>query len=340
MHLGRSGPMSGPPTDGAARDDTGVFFANGIGDHLMVLPALRALLSVIVRPVTLFAEPYLRHLVFAELGTERDVPIQLSVVDGRNHFDPDVGRTVSGTIGRFISLNPWHSTDVDRLLAYIDPTSSVGMSREFDLWVPPVMHDHAVDRAFRVVTAIDPTLTIDGFTRPPRLSEHAMAAADDLLGTVPDGCRILAVHNETLPHKVWPAPLLAGTVADHLSSHRDSYVVVLDRGGPTRQIAHQLPRVIVPDHLPLDVALAVVSRADLFLGVDSCMLHMADLCRVPGVGLFGPGASEPLGSGEMGFRFGPHRHVHGSGRMDGITAAMALESLEDLVAGSPGPEPV
>lgn len=26
------------------------------------------------------------------------------------------------------------------------------------------------------------------------------------------------------------------------------------------------------------------SRLDPFLGIDNCMLHMADLCRVPGVG--------------------------------------------------------
>src|SRR6202022_3334283 len=65
----------------------GVFFANGIGDHIMTLPALRALLQVLPPRVVLFAMPEFRHVLLADLVVAGDVPIHLSMVDGRNRFD-------------------------------------------------------------------------------------------------------------------------------------------------------------------------------------------------------------------------------------------------------------
>lgn len=69
-------------------------------------------------------------------------------------------------------------------------------------------------------------------------------------------------------------------------------------------------RLVRVERLRLGVALALVSLSDLFLGVDSCMLHMADLCRVPGVGLFGPDSSEGARKcrGGLSFRGASSRH--------------------------------
>jgi ADP-heptose:LPS heptosyltransferase len=77
--------------------------------------------------------------------------------------------------------------------------------------------------------------------------------------------------------------------------------------------------------LPLDLAMGLVANADLFVGIDSSMLHAADLARVPGVGLFGP-----TRAATWGFRFAPHRHVDMSA-MEDITAIDVLDAMEDLV---------
>jgi hypothetical protein len=312
--------------------DIGVFFANGIGDHIMVLPALRALLSALPQRVALFTAPDLRHVVLDDLIAAREVPIHLSMVDGRNHFNPEIGLMLSGEIGLFISLNPWHSIEVDQLLENLRPSLTVGMSKKFDIWVKPLSLEHSSDRAFRVATAIDPTLKINDFTQAPSLSSRAILAADKILDQVPDSCHVMTVHNDTLAHKVWSPHRLAKTLSTFMSSRKSVYALVVDRGGPELQLLRHLPRVIVPTDLPLDVALALVSRSDLFLGIDSCMLHMADLCRVPGVGLFGPDSSQPLGSGEMGFRFGPHQHVNGNGSMGSIHTTAVLQCLDELAS--------
>jgi ADP-heptose:LPS heptosyltransferase len=70
----------------------------------------------------------------------------------------------------------------------------------------------------------------------------------------------------------------------------------------------------------------LVGTADLFVGIDSSMLHAADLARVPGVGLFGP-----TRAAEWGFRFAPHRHVDRTTMAD-ITVDAVLDALEELVS--------
>jgi ADP-heptose:LPS heptosyltransferase len=83
-------------------------------------------------------------------------------------------------------------------------------------------------------------------------------------------------------------------------------------------------RVIPCLGLPLDLTMGLVANADLFVGIDSCMLHAADLARVPGVGLFGL-----TRSAAWGFRFGPHRHLDRGTMMD-ITVEEVLDAMEDL----------
>jgi ADP-heptose:LPS heptosyltransferase len=78
--------------------------------------------------------------------------------------------------------------------------------------------------------------------------------------------------------------------------------------------------------LPLDLAIGLVANADLFVGIDSSMLHAADLAGIPGVGLFGP-----TRAATWGFRFGPHRHVEMSTMAD-ITVEDVLAAMEDLAA--------
>jgi ADP-heptose:LPS heptosyltransferase len=77
--------------------------------------------------------------------------------------------------------------------------------------------------------------------------------------------------------------------------------------------------------------MGLVGEADLFVGVDSCMLHVADLFRVPGVGLFGP--TRPR---QWGFRFGLHRHVVTEGDMSEIREDEVLGALEAVLAEAVG----
>jgi ADP-heptose:LPS heptosyltransferase len=138
---------------------------------------------------------------------------------------------------------------------------------------------------------------------------------------------MLVIHTETLPHKMWPTERFISVLDKFFDAHHNYAAVVLDKADRKLDAGRHGVRVIHLPYSSVATHYAIVGLADLFLGIDSCFLHAADLFRVPGVGLFGPTNHKVFG-----FRFGPHRHVYSGGTMEEIGEASVLEALESMVA--------
>jgi ADP-heptose:LPS heptosyltransferase len=139
------------------------------------------------------------------------------------------------------------------------------------------------------------------------------------------------VHAETSSSKTWETKTFIDLLDQFLQRHDDFIAFNLGESQPPLDAGKFGDRIIPCAGLPISVAFNLVGSADLFLGVDSCMLHVADFHRVPGIGLFGPTSSS-----EFGFRLGPHRHVCGDGSMDSISVHQVLDALESILHASKG----
>lgn len=310
------------------------FFVNGYGDHLLTLPALRALARLFAGRLTLICMPGARHTFFAELPLRAVYAPLMHKEAGTRTFDAAaVARSVQ-PCDLLLSLHPWHSSAVDRLLERLAPEHSIGFTSAFQTIVYWQDDRHAVDLAFQIPQWLVPSLQLSDFAGPPVFPREAQEWAAKLRRLAAAPRRILAVHADTLPEKMWPAERLVRVLDAFLERHPEflafvvgSYDQGLNRGRHGRRV--------VPFYgVPLAHSLALVGQADLFLGVDSCMLHAADFYRIPGVGLFAPppdaeGYSSVAG---FGFRFARHRHVCGDGRMESIPEAAVLAALEELAA--------
>lgn len=89
-----------------------------------------------------------------------------------------------------------------------------------------------------------------------------------------------------------------------LLENTDAKICVFGQRDAYSSLECDSSRIIVFNYLPLELACYLISKMSLFVGVDSCFLHIADLCRVPTVGLFGP--TDPT---VWGCRFAPHTHI-------------------------------
>jgi hypothetical protein len=245
-----------------------------------------------------------------------------------------------------LSLSPWHSASVDQLLTMWLPTRSAGFHRAFGEQLQLDYNIHAADLAFSLARLLDSRLDIETFAAPPLVSPRAMGQLRRICASLPAEVRVLTVHADTglwtpegarsfgvcvppgkvLGNKMWPPGCFVTVLDAFLARHSDFVAVIvggidlnLDRGKYGR-------RVIPACGLPIDVSFALIGQSDLFLGVDSCMLHAADLYRIPSVGLFGP--TNPK---EFGFRFCPHVHVS-SREIGAITTDEVLTGLETIVS--------
>jgi ADP-heptose:LPS heptosyltransferase len=210
------------------------------------------------------------------------------------------------------------------LIARLNHPLSVGWSPRHDLTIPFDGTKHFSDEVFDVPRLLGARCKPEVLAHPPLLPGSAVRAARRLHALLPRSMAVLLVHAETHPAKTWPAARFVAVLDAFLHRHPDFVAFVVGQTRFTLDAGVYRERVIPCHGLSLASSLALVSLADLFLGVDSSMLHAADYFGVPGVGLF----SHSENSRRWGFRFGYHIDVCGSGGMRSISVRKVLDALE------------
>jgi ADP-heptose:LPS heptosyltransferase len=311
-------------------------FSMGIGDHLLALPAMRALTNLFDERLSLICQPGAREVFFRDLSLKQvhEIKVQHSFDSVRSEKGKPLRRVrfnanslVEQVNNRdlLISLNYWHSPSVDELLEKLSPVTTMGFFSQFKFQFS-FYGKHASDVAFSVPQSLDSALRIENFAGPPSVLPAIQEWARTWRTRISGPTKVLGVHAETKPSKMWPVDRFVETLDEFLGRHRDVIVLALGISDLGLDKGKHGERVVPCDKLPLPCVIALMGQADFFLGIDSCLLHVADLFCIPGVGLFGPTKES-----DYGFRFAPHRHLRGfDGTMDAITPSQVLNALESV----------
>jgi len=306
------------------------FFANGIGDAILTLPALRALTEIFPGRLTLLTHGRAGYLdLFRTLPTQRQLSIRSGTKCDWEREDIDALVSEVGDCDLFISLVAWHSPSLGYLLERLAPTKSIGYCESYDIRLPRDYSKHTAELIFDAVRAVSPGAKLRPFLAPPDYPPHAMQMAQAVRAGLGEGVRILTVHTETLAEKTWPAASVAAVLDRFLTSHTEYIAVLVNYAPYPLELADEANRrrLVAEGGLPLADALCLVHYSDCFLGVDSCMLHAADVGRVPSVGLFGPTDAH-----EFGFLVGPHVAIQAPSDVNQIGVECVLAALESLQA--------
>ena len=324
--------MTSQPTARVIRESKrpALFFANGIGDTILAVPAIRALAGLFHGRLALICDQNVRAPLLSDIEFRQvaEAPMTRNVPDWTREFDAALVARAIGPCDLFISLVPWWSNSLEQLLRLLDPEHSAGFFPSFRWQVELNFRQHAADLSFQIPLTLDASLRIDDYAAPLRLAPSAWRAAKRIRRAIPSTYRLLIVHADTGPPKMWPAHRFVAVLDAFLDRHLDVIVILIGGSPQPLDQGRQAARIIPSYGLRLERALALVGLADMFLGVDSCMLHAADLFRVPSVGLFGD--SSPL---EFGFRFSEDSIVCAGTSMLGITVASVAQALDRLSAG-------
>lgn len=302
------------------------FIVNRLGDQLFSLPTMRALGSLFPDGIQLFLGEDMRAFFYQGLPVSQPVIVRWAS-DNQHSMDVDRTARAAAPCDLLVCLSPDPWTFVGPLAERLGATWTVGYGEG--------LHDqlqrdrtHAFDRLFAIARRLEPALRFDDFSEPPTFSRAAEAAAVRFLESARGAWpHVLFVHPETAPERMWERERLAWVLDRFLRERNDFMVLVaslepIDLGGPHDRIRW------IDQHLEL--TLALMRHMDLFLGIDSCFLHAADMYRVPGVALFGPTLDW-----EKGFRLSPNgRHVTAE-TMDAIRREDVLDALLDVASGIP-----
>jgi ADP-heptose:LPS heptosyltransferase len=296
-----------------------VFHHNGIGDYVMSLPALRLLTALAPPPVHLVHGDVAASFLYDELSAS----CRTAVAVGPGRFAHQIGVNAVCFTRRyefFISLATWDSPEVSMLASKACAQVEVG----FFSWCSLRLENqprHDLWRMFALASAFAPGARLADFSYPLRFGgrkRRSPTAAG----------RLLVVHGDTRADKMWPTDRYDRLLSQFLRHNRDWQAAVLNF--PESQVPHAIAtgRVELLRGVALSEAMRVVAEADLFLGIDSCMLHVADLCRVPGVALFGPTRAE-----QFGYCVAPRAQTHNlqaRGPIERLSVVEVLDALQSV----------
>jgi hypothetical protein len=306
-----------------------VFLGGGVGDYLIALPAVNALARLFPGQLTVAYSSEGLGFLFDNLPLRLKLPLKLlSRTISPAHFDVQCTTRQIGMCDLFLSLVPWYSHDLKSLVERLAPAQSIGFQPQFQVDLGSNVDMHAMDLAFSVPRMLDPSLDLSEFAYISPLPLESQKPVQVLKQFLPRGTRILAAHLDTRPAKMWPACRSAEALIRFLNEHPD-FVAVLVGILPHPLSSEFDQRVISWAGMPLLTSLQLVAESDLFLGVDSCFLHAADLYRTPGVGLFGPTQAS-----NWSFRIGSGVSIQGPGSLDSIAVDQVLEALETILSAS------
>lgn len=309
-----------------ARNPAVLAYNGGIGDRLCNLPTLRALSAVFEGRLTLISTKGDRNLYYSDLNLRDVHELDFQLTDCGFLFDAqDLVRRLTDC-DLFLSINSWHTESVSELLASRPWTESVGFFPEFRHKVRVAVGGHAIDEPFAVASYLRRSLKVTDFSRPPAIPGPAIAMAQAFRRYNISWKKTLFLHTDTKPEKTWLADRFERVLDLFLRDFPEFGVVVVDIRGDRMARATFQGRIL-PVALPISACFALLRGCDLFLGIDSCHLHAADLFGVPGVGLFGPTSFR-----RWGYRFTRHKHIQAKQNMEEIQVNEVFEALRSLAS--------
>lgn len=304
-----------------------LFFANGIGDAVLALPTLRAALDAFSSGVTLvtreasyvdlFRPLRFRSIICLRTGTKHDWdPDEIAAV-ATELFDCDL----------FVSLTPWQSASLHDLRRRLKPSLSVGFSPEYDVHVPLQFDCHSALLMFRAIQAVAPSRNFFDFAGPVELPPQSVELARQIT-CLAEGTKIVAVHTETLVEKLWPSERWSACLETFLADRGDFLAIDVNAEEDLYRDREPTDRILPHMRLRLCDAMAIVQRSSLFVGIDSCMLHVADFSRVPSVALFGPTCPR-----EFGFLLAPNVSLRADGSLADLGVERVIEAMRSIQLG-------
>lgn len=313
-----------------------VYFSAKIGDAVLTLPTLRAFGDLFDNPITLICPKFAYSLCFREVSRQfvdttgcfgAESPPFLGAVPA---LDCENLASQIGPVDVLINTVSFNmpSDPIRAIRQHLGPMATIGFENDYEDYEVVVAKDacHSADLLFELVRVFDPSARIETYAQPVPIPPAVQEKAQSIRAAVPRGTKVLVVHADPdWAGKRWPVTRFIGLLDRFLSRHHDFVVWVVGMGEEELNVGRECDRIVPHLGLSLDLTMAMVASADAFLGVDSCMLHAADLARVPGVGLFGPTRSTM-----WGFRFAPHRHLD-QASMAEITTDEVLAAMEEIV---------
>jgi ADP-heptose:LPS heptosyltransferase len=281
-----------------------LFFYNAYGDHLLSRPAVLALQTALSGRLGYIGANGMVDMFYSDA--------QFRVVEGLafrpeasgHRFDALDLLAMRESFDAIISLNWWHSDDMRQFIELAPDVPVLTLSSTDGYFSSIGADTHIADYVFKVPRRFNSSLEIKRFVSLPPSKALPRHLAKRFLASLPGGCEVLGIHTASKTDKQWPVEYFHELLERFLDQHPNFIALVVDPKDRGLDTGKFRDRIYCFDGIDLPTTTAIVEHCDVFVGIDSYFLHVADFAGIPSVGLFGP--TSPV---QWGCRFAVNRHV-------------------------------
>jgi hypothetical protein len=299
-----------------------VFFANAYGDHLLTRPAMLALQQLFRGRLGFVGAADMANMFFPDLQfrVSRSIPFH-----GQFAFDPKDFADLRGDFDAIINLNWWDSEDMRRIHALLPDIPAVNLCKSYGMFPAFDSSIHIVDSLFQLPLRLKSSLTVESFSDLYPIDLRISHLFDHFKSKIASNRKVLGVHTLTKTYKQWPIDRFKELLHRFLQTNDNFVALVVDPIDRGLDSDGMEDRVFLLKDAGILTTSSFVALCDAFVGIDSYFLHVADLARVPTVGIFGPTAAS-----QWGCRFTQHAHVT-QPDIAAITVETVVTALNELV---------
>jgi hypothetical protein len=277
---------------------------NNLSTHFLIIPVLKALERIFGDEMIFIGREAIAGAVFSHIRFKRIVGMGVRIESGVKTFDVQGISKEIQDCGLFLCLNTWMGTEEENLKILLDklsPQRSVGFYDFFNEKLTFNLDMHFCVLMFQCVTLLEPPAKITDYICSPGVPHKGGEIVRQFIDTFKsEGGRLLVVApHSTCDRKEIPYTVYLEALKKVLDVFDNLSIIVLSSEFRWPYSDTYQDRIVIFDNSSNEVTWSFVAYADYFLGPESDFLHIADIYKIPSVGIFGKVSPIHL----CGFRF-------------------------------------
>lgn len=306
-------------------------FHNGFGDYVINRGALAILAARLPQPVELIYGTGPQSFLVKDLPFSAFHPVDFSAPNegaGRAFSIPSSQLAKRPEI--LVNLSSWEGAALECLRAQLAPQAYI-WNEDWRIWRKD--GPNAVELAYDTIRGLFHDIAISSLRVPPQFNADIDGAVHRTLQQIAAQgyTRYLALHLDSSVKKNWPLAEVEAAICAVLSEYRDACVLVVGKQDGFSFCECHRHRVVYLARFSLEASMNVIARSMAFLGVDSCMMKVADACGVPGAALF----ATRRDANRWGYFWTPGDHVVLESEPRGGITKRIVKTVSAAMAGLP-----
>lgn len=252
---------------------------NGIGDSIMMLPALRALAMEVSSEIKILSNPRYFDNVLYEF-TKKSI-----LLNDYNNDNQHILTCIEET-DIVVIYSTWDIVNQLGIKPFLKDKIVFGYFSEYCTNLIEYDHRNMIDQYFSVVMFFNKAIDVNRYSYPLVLPDSSKVNASALYSAFSPGTLLIGIHTHTREEKMVSADYFVEVIKIVKEIYPQSILIVVDPVDTELSVMLDKNTFVNLQGLDISIVMQFFQYISLLICIDSCILHAADLIKLPIISFF------------------------------------------------------